>query len=646
MRARGARGAILIHSMEPRSAGKPKRGGLVWLLVLLAVVLVWLFFRPAGMDTAEVTDSNDPAYGYLVDSDDILVDLRDDASEADVAALERDFGIDLQLVSSQSEDERFYRAHVDPARQYDLVSQLKGRSEVEIAEPDAVYNLEPTDSLSPFEPFNAYVEPLRDTQRDDPWADFPNDPKYKYQWHLDQIHMPAAWKLSDGKGVIVAVLDTGVAYEAHGKMFHQVPDLAGVEFVKPFNFVDNNEHANDDHGHGTHVTGTIAQATHNGIGVAGVARNASIMPLKVLSGRGSGSVAGIADAIRYAADEGAQVINMSLGGRFPSKVLEKAVKYAHSKGVVVVCAAGNDGRGKVSYPAAYPGAVAVAATQYDETTTFYSNWGAALDIAAPGGNTRVDQNGDGQPDGVLQNTIVIGDPTKSDYFAYMGTSMASPHAAGVAALVVGEGVTNPDAVEKVLQETARAPKDRQLDKKRYGAGIIDAEAAVLKARGQSGAAQLALGALLAGVVAFSLRRRGMLAPLAGSWLGMGAGVLVGASGLFFVPYIFGAAASWPVLSMLTRGLPSWDLSLLGPSGHGNALFFSALLPVGLVALGSGFARLRAPLAGLCLGVAGHLLFTMAAGWIDVRWMVMDGLWLVANAALLVGVAHLSLRRQV
>jgi serine protease len=624
--------------MEPRSAGKPKRGGLVWLLVLLAVVMVWLFFRPAGMDTAEPTDSTDPAHGALVDSDDILVDLRDDASEADVAALERAFGIDLVLVSSQAEDERFYRARVDPARQYDIVSQLEGHPDVEIAEPDAVYSLSPPD---------VYAEPLQPT-RDDPWAGFPNDPKYKFQWHMDQIHMPAAWKLSDGKGVVVAVLDTGVAYEAHGKLFHQVPDLAGVEFVKPYNFVDNNEHANDDHGHGTHVTGTIAQATHNGIGVAGVARNATIMPLKVLSGRGSGSVAGIADAIRYAADEGAQVINMSLGGRFPSKVLEKAVKYAHSKGVVVVCAAGNDGRGKVSYPAAYPGAFAVAATQYDESTTFYSNWGAALDIAAPGGNTRVDQNGDGQPDGVLQNTIVIGDPTKDDYFGYMGTSMASPHVAGVAALVVAQGVTNPAAVEKVLEESARAPKDRQLDKKRYGAGIIDAEAAVLKARGQSGAAQLALGALLAGVVAFSLRRRGMLAPLAGagSWLGLGAGVLAGASGLFFLPYLFGAAASWPVLSMLTRGLPSWDLSLLGPSGHGNALFFSALLPVGLVALGSGFARLRAPLAGLCLGVAGHLLFTMAAGWIDVRWMVLDGLWLVANAALLVGVAHLSLRRQV
>ena len=622
--------------MDERTAAKQKRGGILWLLVLLAVFLVWLFFRPAGMDSAEPADSGDPAYAAWSDPDDILVDLRDDASDADVAAVEAAVGIDLVLVSSQSEDERFYRAHVDPTRQYDVLAQLESRPEVEIAEPDALYALSPPD---------IYAEPLQE-QKDDPWAGFPNDPKYKFQWHLDQIHMPAAWKLSDGKGVIVAVLDTGVAYEDYGKLFHQVPDLAGVQFHKPYNFVDNNDHANDDHGHGTHVTGTIAQATHNGVGVAGVARQATIMPLKVLSGRGSGSVAGIADAIRYAADEGAQVINMSLGGRFPSKVLEKAVKYAHSKGVVVVCAAGNDGRGKVGYPAAYPGAVAVAATQYDEATTFYSNWGDAIDVAAPGGNTRVDQNGDGQPDGVLQNTIAIGDPTKSDYYGYMGTSMASPHAAGVAALIVAQGVSKPDAVEKVMQDSARAPKGRSLDKKRYGAGIVDAEAAVLKARSQSGAAQLALGALLAGAVAFSLRRRGVLAGALGrgGWLGLGGGVLVGASGLFFLPYLLGGIASWPVISTLTRGLPSWDLSLFGPAGHGNVLFFSALVPLGLIALGSGIARLRAPLAGLCLGVAGHLLFTMAAGWIDVRWMILDGVWLVANAALLVAVAHLTLRR--
>jgi serine protease len=621
--------------MDEKTAGNKKRGGIFWLLVLVAVVLVWWFFRPAGMDAAQVAD--DPAeVAAFGDPDDILVDLDDDASAAQIAALERELDIDLELVSPQSEDERFYRAHVDPMRRDALLAELSTRPVVEIAEPDADYSLVATKidfSVLIKKPVNARPVDLTDVQ-DDPWAGFPDDPKYKYQWHMDQIHMPAAWRLADGEGVIVAVLDTGVAYEKHGE-FHQVEDLAGVEIVKPYDFVDKDTHANDDHGHGTHVAGTIAQATHNGIGVSGVARRASIMPLKVLSGRGSGSVGGIADAIRYAADNGAKVINMSLGGRFPSKVLEKAVKYAHSKGVVVVCAAGNDGRGKVSYPAAYPGAFAVAATQYDESTTFYSNWGKAIDIAAPGGNTRVDQNGDGQPDGVLQNTIVVGDPTKSGYFAFMGTSMASPHAAGVAALVVGEGITDPAAVEKILEETAREPKNKKMDKQRYGAGIIDAEAAVQKVRGQSGAVALGLGALLALAIGFSLRRRGV-----GVGAGYAAGILFGSGGLFFLPYIAGGLASWPIVEMLTRGMPSW---MMGAEG-GNVLFMSALLPLGLVGLASGVARLRPALAGLCIGVAGHLLFQMAAGWTDVRFMVLDEVWLLANAALLCAVAHLTLRR--
>jgi len=618
-------GAI-IEEMDDKSAGKKNRGGIFWLLVLLAVILVWWFFRPSGMTQTAEPVTDDPAdVALLGDPDDILVDLQDDATTAQVAALENDFGIELALVSPQSADEQFYRAHVDPMRRDALIAALQGRKVVEIAEPDALY------SLSPEEPV------LLEDSQDDEWAGFPDDPKYKFQWHMDQIHMPAAWRLQDGKGVVVAVLDTGVAYENY-KGFHKVEDLDGVEFVKPYDFVDKDTHANDDHAHGTHVTGTIAQATHNGKGVAGVARHATIMPLKVLSGRGSGSVGGIADAIRYAADNGAKVINMSLGGRFPSKVLEKAVKYAHGKGVVVVCAAGNDGRGKVSYPAAYPGAFAVAATQYDESTTFYSNWGKQIAIAAPGGNTRVDQNGDGQPDGVLQNTIAVGDPSKSDYYAFMGTSMASPHAAGVAALVVGEGVTDPDAVEKILKDSARPPKSGKMDKQRYGAGIIDAEAAIHKVRGQAGATELGLGALIALGIAMSLRRRGMLGLKVGG--GYAIGVLVGASGLFFLPYLSATLSSLPVIATLTHGLPAWTMGAHG----GDVFFMSAAIPLALVMLGGGVPRFRPVLAGLCAGVAGHLLFQMAAGWTDVRFMVMDGLWLAVNAAVLCATAHLTLRR--
>jgi len=610
-----------------------KRGGglgrLLWLFVILAILVLWWWFRPDGERGATLAQQEADTAAAVTDPDDILVDLRDDATPD---AIEQAFGIDLVLVdhSGVADATRLYRAHVDPAHRDAIIAQLSARPDVEIAEPDAELSLSPGD----LEVRAPIVEPTHEG--------FPNDPQYKFQWHLRQIGMPEAWKLADGNGVIVAVLDTGVSYENHAK-FHQLPDLAGLEFVKPYDFVKNTKHANDDHGHGSHVTGTIAQATNNGVGVAGVALKVRIMPLKVLSASGSGSVGGIADAIRYAADNGAKVINMSLGGAFPSKVLKKAVEYAHGKGVTVVCAAGNESRGKVGYPAAYPGAIAVAATQFDETTTFYSNWGKEIDIAAPGGNTRVDQNNDGMPDGVLQNTIAIGDPSKDDYYGYMGTSMASPHVAGVAALVIGEGITDPDAVEKVLKDSARKPNNQKYDVERYGAGIVDAPAAIKKARTTSGGWSLALGLLMAGAVAASTRRKGLGVRLGWTYL---TGVVVGASGLFFLPYLAPELSSAPVISTLTHGLPSWDLSILGPAGHGNALFFSALVPLVLLGVGYGVPKLRAPLAGLAIGVAAHLVFfaIVPLATIQVPLFGIGAIWLAVNALACLVLASVALRR--
>jgi serine protease len=615
---------------------QPKRGGvgrLLWFLVILAVVVLWWYLRPGAKPGATLTAQAADAYTAPTDPDDILVDLRDDATPQMIAAIERDIGVKLVLPDDFAAETKLYRAHVDPDRRDAIIAELKRRPEVEIAEPDFEVMVSPEDETQFPAPA---VHPGHDG--------FPNDPQYKFQWHLDQIGMPKAWQLADGNGVIVAVLDTGVAYEDY-RNFHLLPDLKGVTFVDPYDFVGNTKHANDDHGHGSHVTGTIAQVTHNGIGVAGVARNVRIMPLKVLSGSGSGSVAGIADAIRYAADKGAKVINMSLGGAFPSAVLKKAVAYAHGKGVTVVCAAGNEDRGRVGYPAAYPGAIAVAATQFDEARAFYSNWGKDIDIAAPGGNTRVDQNGDGMPDGVLQNTIAIGDPTKDDYYAYMGTSMASPHVAGVAALVIGEGVTDPDRVEKILEDSARKPEGHKYDPEVYGAGIVDAPAAVLKARSQTGGVQFGLGLLMAGAVAASLRRRGGLGVKLGpSYL---VGVLFGASGLFFLPYLAPSLSSLPVVHALTHGVPSWDLSVLGPTGHGNFVFFSALVPLVLLAVGYGVRRARGLLAGVAVGVAAHLAFFAAVPLAAVHVPAMLGtgtLWLLANALGCLALARLALRR--
>lgn len=612
---------------------KPRARGVLWLIVVAAIAVLWWYAKPSpSRGDGSAAYALDAAALAAADPDDILVDLVDGATPDQVAAIERAAGIKLVLVDDTAASTKLYRAHVDPARAADILRALAARPEVEIAEPDSTLQLFPGESMA--------IAPAERVLH----KGFPNDPQYKYQWHLRQIGMTEAWKLADGGGVTVAVLDTGVAYENY-QNFHQLPDLAGLTFVDPYDFVGNTNHAADDHGHGSHVTGTIAQATNNGVGVAGIGLNIKIMPLKVLSGSGSGSVAGIADAIRYAADHGAKVINMSLGGPFPSRVLKKAVEYAHSKGVTVVCAAGNDGRGKVGYPAAYPGAIAVSATQYDEATTFYSNYGKDIDIAAPGGNTRIDQNGDGMPDGVLQNTIAVGDPSKDGYFTYMGTSMASPHVAGVAALVVGEGVTDPKMVEKILKDSARKPHEQKYSTDRYGAGIVDAPAAILKARSHTGGAQFALGLLIAGAVAVGARRRGLGAKLGLGYLG---GVLMGSAGLFFLPYIAPSLSSLPVIETLTRGIPSWDLALLGASGRGNALFFSALLPVALFALGFGIKRARGVLAGIAIGVAAHLAFFAAVPAVTLQYVPhipgLATLWLGLNAALCVVLARLALRR--
>ncbi len=613
-----------------------KRGGpsrLLWLFVIIAVAVAWWYFRDGS--AAKVAQADDGATAAAIASTDtIVLDLKDDVTAAQRAAIERDLGITLTLAdqSGEAAETQLYIAHVDPSREVAVLAALSQRSEVEIAEPDATVQLDQSEEADAA-PIEAKHE------------GFPNDPLYNKQWNLRQIAMPAAWKLAQGNGVIVAVLDTGVAYENYGK-FHQLPDLAGLTFVDPYDFVGNSTHADDDHGHGSHVTGTIAQATNNGIGVAGIALDVKIMPLKVLSGSGSGSVAGIGDAIRYAADHGAKVINMSLGGAFPSRVLKKAVEYAHGKGVTVVCAAGNDGRGKVGYPAAYPGAIAVSATQDDEAVTFYSNYGKDIDVAAPGGNTRDSSGGRNNPDGgILQNTIAIGDPTHDDYYAYMGTSMASPHVAGVAALIVGEGVTDPDQVEAILKSSARKPANQSYSSERYGAGIIDAQAAILKVRSGSGGWQLVIGMLMAGAVAASARKRGLGIKLGPSYL---VGVLFGASGLFFLPYLAPALSSVPVVHALTHGMPSWDLSLLGVGGHGNVLFFSALVPLVLLAIGYSVPKLRGVLAGLAIGVAAHLAFFAAVPLTQLHYVPhafgFATLWLGLNALICLALARIALRR--
>lgn len=303
----------------------------------------------------------------------------------------------------------------------------------------------------------------------------PNDPAYVAQWHLPAIDAASAWDVTTGEGTIVAVIDSGVAYETSGP-YVAAPDLAGTRFVPGWDFVSGDDRPNDENGHGTHVTGSIAQTTGNGVGGAGVAPGVAIMPLRVLDATGAGSDFNVAQAIRFAADHGAAVANISLGGLTSSSVVRDAVSYAGNKGMLVVAASGNDGATTVSYPAADPGVVAVGSVRYDRTRAPYSNQGAALDLVAPGGDMLSDQNGDGYPDGILQQTFLEG--WTSFCMCFMqGTSMAAPQVSAVAALVAARGVTDPAAIEQVLKASAVDLGPPGWDPE-YGAGLVQAGAAV------------------------------------------------------------------------------------------------------------------------------------------------------------------------
>jgi serine protease len=312
-----------------------------------------------------------------------------------------------------------------------------------------------------------------------------NDPYYALQWNFPLIGVDKAWEHAQGDGIVVAIIDTGVAYENKGK-YKLATDLANTNFVSGYNFISNNSHPNDDNGHGTHIAGTIAGSTNNNEGVAGIAYKASIMPIKVLDKSGAGAYSDIAEAIRYAADQGADVINLSLGGSAPSNVIQEAIAYAASKNVLIIAASGNAGTGLVMYPAAYDNYVlAVGATGYDKNKASYSNYGSSLDLVAPGGDTSVDQNGDGYSDGILQQTLQQNfwgaDTRNFNYYFYQGTSMAAPHVAAVAALVKSVGINNAQEIRQILIDSAEDVNTPGWDIK-TGHGLVRADKAVLLAQ--------------------------------------------------------------------------------------------------------------------------------------------------------------------
>ena len=361
----------------------------------------------------------------------------------------------------------------------------------------------------------------------------PNDPYFNRQWNLAILNMTQAWDINPGAGdtVIAAVIDTGVAlfdghiefeasaftiddvleYPALGALripFAAAPDLAGPDrFAAPWDFIWGDDTPVDLEGHGTHVAGTIGQLTDNGIGVASMAFNVRIMPLKVIANEWDlifgaidndeccgGSDADIADAIRYAVDNGARVINLSLGGEDESPVIDDAIRQAVERGAFVAVAAGNefeDGNPR-GYPAAsaaaIDGAMTVGAVDQALRRAAYSSTGDYVEIAAPGGYRARDGSYDGGA--VLQQRIsrraaltfllppAFYGPPRFDELVIagaQGTSFAAPHVAGLAALLMTQGITDPAVIEAAIKYFAvdLGPAGRDDE---FGYGLINPHA--------------------------------------------------------------------------------------------------------------------------------------------------------------------------
>ncbi|MEN9226471.1 MAG: S8 family serine peptidase [Thermostichus sp. HHBFW_bins_43] len=570
--------------------------------------------------------------------DSIVVNFVNTATPSQIAAIAKEYGLSLRPSSGSSfaRQEAIYLFDVEAHHQGStrrLVKQLTNEALIEYAHPNYQFQA-------------AFV---------------PNDRLYPQQWNLRAIHMPEAWDVSQGEGVTVAVVDTGVT---------RVSDLAQTEFVKGYDFVDDDENPEDLQGHGTHVAGTIAQSTNNAYGVAGIAFKAKIMPVRVLDANGFGSLSDVVEGIRYAADHGATIINLSLGSRASAQLMQEAVTYAHSKGVTVIAAAGNENSNQVSYPARYEHVIAVSATGPNGEKAPYSNYGVGVDISAPGGAKTQEH-----PEyGILQQTINRRNPSEALFAYFQGTSMATPHVAGVAALIQAQGVKDPDKVEEVLKMSAMPVEN---DKQNfYGAGRLDAAKALARATGQQEENPLALwfkdflqylnnngylnprfwfdggpialvpkllmvigGYIILVLIRWWLAPKRLLASVP-----LLAGILLGSAGLF------------PLQGLAIVGGPRWPFQLAGSSlpelgtafaqtGALNPLFASVLIPGLLMLLLLGHRRWRWAVIGLSVGMASHLLLSGSLFYEGVVWFGSSA-WLgrsflLLNGLLCLGLAYLG-----
>ena len=344
------------------------------------------------------------------------------------------------------------------------MARFKQLSDVRSAEPDYLVQIDPIVPVALINGANAASVQ-------------PNDPYYQYQWHFPAIQAEQAWARSTGAGVIIALIDTGI---------RQGTDLACRSFVDDFNAITDESGpgvAIDDNGHGTHVAGTLAQCTNNELGVAGLAYDAVLMPVKALDRDGNGSYSNVAQGIDWARTHGAQVINLSLGSpcgdrdwpACSSSIVNDAIAAAAADGIFIAVASGNQHQATVGFPANHPDVVAVGAVDLRQEETPYANYGSALAVVAPGGNMDLDANHDGYADGVLQQTFAS---QGWNYYFMEGTSMATPHVAAAAAMLKA---FQPDATRQqiiaALESTAKDLGAPGFDT-HYGYGLIQVNAAL------------------------------------------------------------------------------------------------------------------------------------------------------------------------
>ena len=407
---------------------------------LLLVFVATAVFAGAVKPTAGL-QSGEPYYGYV--PGEVLVKFAASVTTSDITALTAQIGAHVAEYSDLLDD---YRVTVSAMTTEEAVVFFRQSSAVEWAN------------------FNYIAHALFT----------PNDTYYPYQWHYPRISLPQAWDITRGNSnIVVAVCDMGYQFNH--------PDWVGVLTTSPHDYIDNDNDPSTtvDHSHAMHVAGTMFAATNNNLGVAGIAPLCTLMPVRVLNDSGSGTSQQIASGITWGANHGANLMNLSLGfgvsgpPQDPGPPVSTAISTAANAGVVIFAASGNDGQPYVGYPALYQQCIAVGSTGYDDVRADYSNYGNGLDIVAPGGDMSEDLNQDGYADGVLSTTRADGDWV---YEFMQGTSMATPHACGVGALLMSHGLAGAQ-VRQALQETAVDLGPAGWDNQ-YGYGRINALAAL------------------------------------------------------------------------------------------------------------------------------------------------------------------------